>query len=81
MTIGHPVVMKDEILIKLFKLIFLEGSHFIPSGKPGVGMSIGDYLEHEGKDYMTLKDNVSLKNKFMLFLSRMYEKKCMNGFN
>jgi hypothetical protein len=74
-TIGHPVVMKDEILIKLFKLIFLEGSHFIPSGKPGVGMSIGDYLEHEGKDYMTLKDNVSLKNKFMLFLSRMYEKK------
>lgn len=56
------VVFSDLILKKYLEHNYTYNTHLMPNCLPGVGVSIGDFIEHEGKNYLTIESNVLMAN-------------------
>ena len=69
------LVLPDEVAKRYYEVMYVYNTHFVPNGLPGVGMATGDFIEHEGKTFMTLDSNVFFGNMEALHLFRQHEPK------
>jgi hypothetical protein len=66
-------VFPDKIVRSFYTMTYLMDTHFVPGMLPGCGMSIGDILSHEGKDYFTTDLRVCQSNIWLLHIARAKE--------
>lgn len=71
--VAEPIILKDDVALDLYRFITLLNGHFIPNRKPGIGLCTGEYVSHEGKDYIAGLLGVAYSNSLVLHMARNYE--------
>ena len=67
------VVIGDLVMKRYLECLYVYNTHIAPHCLPGVGISVGDILNHEGKDYLTLSYGVMATNVVALHSIRKHE--------
>jgi hypothetical protein len=70
---GSPLVIKDDIALRLFEYMTLLNGHYVPGRLPASGMAIGDFIIHEEVSYITVNLSVIFLNNAYLHITRDYE--------
>lgn len=70
---GNLVVMEDSDQCRIYEMLYLQSCHFVPGRLPGIGFAVGDYVEHEGKNYIAYKLNTAMIEMSFMQVFRSYE--------
>jgi hypothetical protein len=71
--VGEPLVIEDNVLQSLYEMIFIVNTDYIPGKLPAIGLLIGDYYTHEGKETITGNYSVATLNMAYLHAGRCME--------
>lgn len=67
------VVFPDNIAARYLEANYTVNTHLVPHRLPGMGLSVGDIVTHEGKTYLTMDVGVMAANVAALHLIRPHE--------
>ncbi len=74
-------LLPDDVALRLVEALYINNTHFVPGHLPGNAMAIGDIVDHQRAEYMTVNLGVMNSNVTMLHAARAFEARCIEKAN